>query len=333
MGLYGHKTSLLKKVMQTTVQTSVRDKKLKKLKVLKDSVSTASAPTLNTVPSTSAVVELIPERAPFQGEATVLQRARWWDHFNIHRRVDDYSEGKNEIRQLWKTQKDFFFSCLGFMVGVGNIMRFPAKIYEFGGLGWALIAIAIPVAIYYNIIVAWAIYYFWNSLKEFFQQGPLPWENCLAGWALITSCCNLHDLPSCNLSNHVLSLSNLSDYSLGSPQTHLVICLAVAWILVFIGVCKGIGSIGRTTNITATLPYLLLKILLLRGISLPGANKGLSFLFAIDYDKVSSLKMWRSAATQVFYELGIGAGPLISMAAFSRYRNNIYRDATLLVFM
>uniref|UniRef100_A0AC34Q1N1 Uncharacterized protein n=1 Tax=Panagrolaimus sp. JU765 TaxID=591449 RepID=A0AC34Q1N1_9BILA len=43
--------------------------------------------------------------------------------------------------------------------------------------------------------------------------------------------------------------------------------------------------------------------------------------------------MWKSAAEQVFYELGIDAGPLISMASFSRYRNNIYRDAALLVLL
>lgn len=43
--------------------------------------------------------------------------------------------------------------------------------------------------------------------------------------------------------------------------------------------------------------------------------------------------MWKSAAEQVFYELGIDAGPLISMASFSRYRNNIYRDAVLLVVL
>lgn len=43
--------------------------------------------------------------------------------------------------------------------------------------------------------------------------------------------------------------------------------------------------------------------------------------------------IWKSAAEQVFYSLGIDAGPLISMASFSHYRNNIYRDAVLLVVL
>ncbi len=45
------------------------------------------------------------------------------------------------------------------------------------------------------------------------------------------------------------------------------------------------------------------------------------------------IEIWKAAAEQVFYSLGIDAGPIISMAAFSRYRNNIYRDAILLVVM
>lgn len=45
------------------------------------------------------------------------------------------------------------------------------------------------------------------------------------------------------------------------------------------------------------------------------------------------LQMWKAAAEQVFYSLGIDAGPLISMASFSRYRNNIYRDAVAVVVM
>ncbi|TKR77370.1 hypothetical protein L596_018359 [Steinernema carpocapsae] len=129
----------------------------------------------------------------------------------------------------------------------------------------------------------------------------------------------------------LLNRTALSDPSIGPIQSHLFLALAVAWILVFFGVFKGIGSIGWAVSITSTVPYLLLLILLLRGISLKGADKGLRYLFSPDMSRLWDISMWKSAAEQVFYELGIDAGPLISMASFSRYRNNIYRDAVLLV--
>ncbi|CAK5028372.1 unnamed protein product [Meloidogyne enterolobii] len=96
---------------------------------------------------------------------------------------------------------------------------------------------------------------------------------------------------------------NIREPALGQIQDHLVISLVFSWILVFFGVFKGLGSIGWAVSITATVPYLLLIILLLRGISLKGAYSGLVYLFTI----------WRKAAECVFYSLGIDAGPLISM--------------------
>ncbi|KAH7731727.1 SNF-12 protein [Aphelenchoides avenae] len=120
---------------------------------------------------------------------------------------------------------------------------------------------------------------------------------------------------------------------MGVIQDHLIVALAIAWIIVFFGVFKGIGSIGWAVTITATIPYLLLVILLMRGMSLKGAWVGLSFFFKPDFTKLWSMNMWKSAAEQVFYSLGIDAGPLISMASFSRYRNNIYRDAVMLVVL
>ncbi|CAB3403056.1 unnamed protein product [Caenorhabditis bovis] len=345
----------------------------------------------NPTTSTSDATQII-DATRLEAENTVPERPHWWDQFQLHRRADVFRrDAQNDRRELWRTQKDFFLTCLGFMVGVGHTMRFPAKVYQHGGgvffipytacliffglpivflhlsigqftgqsantafqklmpigagLGWALVVIAIPVAIYYNIIVAWAIHYFTNSTMGLLLGTSLSWEYCKEEWQLDSKCCNLHNLHSCFTANNsitapeaffhseVLSLSAFGDFTLGPLQSHLVLSLAAAWFFVFLGVCKGLGSIGSTMNFTATVPYLLLSILLLRGISLPGANKGLSFLFSVDSSKLWKWPIWKSAAEQVFYELGIDAGPLISMAAFSRFRNNIYRDSVLLVVL
>ncbi|KAK0416504.1 hypothetical protein QR680_012529 [Steinernema hermaphroditum] len=313
----------------------------------------------------------------------------WWNLFclNSGKEVKERDQGGN-VRDLWNTQIEFFLSCLGFIVGVGNTLRFPSMAYQHGGgvffipyfvclvffglpivfmhlcigqysglsasgafwkmmpfssgIGWALVLLAVPVVIYYNIIVAWTIYYFWYSIRGFFTDG-LPWNHCTDDWIVHHNCCELLGPTDC-FSNpasmtsveaffhyQLLNRTSVHDPTLGPIQSHLFLALAVAWILVFFGVFKGIGSIGWAVSITATVPYLLLVILLLRGISLKGAEKGLHYLFSPDISRLWDISMWKSAAEQVFYELGIDAGPLISMASFSRYRNNIYRDAVLLV--
>ncbi|KAK6012985.1 hypothetical protein OSTOST_21834, partial [Ostertagia ostertagi] len=62
---------------------------------------------------------------------------RWWEQFSIHRKSDDYLSGSCEVRHLWKTQTDMSLSCLGFIVGIGNMMRFPGKVCEYGGIFFA----------------------------------------------------------------------------------------------------------------------------------------------------------------------------------------------------
>ncbi|ETN72334.1 hypothetical protein NECAME_04514 [Necator americanus] len=42
-------------------------------------------------------------------------------------------------------------------------------------------------------------------------------------------------------------------------------------------------------------------------------------------------QMWSAAAEQVLFEIGVGVGALFSLAAYSRFRNNVYRDAALLI--
>ncbi|CAD5207883.1 unnamed protein product [Bursaphelenchus okinawaensis] len=312
----------------------------------------------------------------------------WWNFWCFNSGKEAKGQDQ-DVRDLWKTQIEFFLSCLGFIVGVGNTLRFPSMIYQHGGIffvpyviflaifglplvymhlcigqytglaasgafwkmmpiasgiGWALVLLAVPVAIYYNIIVAWGLYYLWYSILGFFTEG-LPWSDCKMEWVSRFNCCELDAGPACFDNPYsmtapeaffhyqVLNRTLVRDMAMGPVQTHLVVALAIAWALVFLGVFKGIGSIGWAVTLTATLPYLLLLILLIRGLSLTGAGEGIKFFLTPNVKELWSIGIWKSAAEQVFYSLGIDAGPLISMASFSRYRNNIYRDAVLLVVL
>lgn len=53
-----------------------------------------------------------------------------------------------------------------------------------------------------------------------------------------------------NFSYQVLNRTLLESPTLGPVQGHLLIALAVAWIFVFFGVFKGLGSIGWAVTVT-----------------------------------------------------------------------------------
>lgn len=70
----------------------------------------------------------------------------------------------------------------------------------------------------------------------------------------------------------------------------MVVALAFAWILVFFGVVKGIGSIRWAVSITATIPYLILIVLLLRGWNLDGAYIGFDYLLDFKFERLLSME-------------------------------------------
>ena len=65
---------------------------------------------------------------------------------------------------------------------------------------------------------------------------------------------------------------------------------------------------GKGVYVTATLPYLLLLVLLVRALRLPGAMEGLTFLFLPregTWGKLADIQVWLRAAGQVFFSLGL----------------------------
>ena len=83
---------------------------------------------------------------------------------------------------------------------------------------------------------------------------------------------------------------------MGSPQWWLVLCLMAAWIVIFLCLIKGIKSSGRVVYFTATFPYVILVILLIRAVTLPGAYDGIKFYMVPDWSRLSDIKVWEGAA-------------------------------------
>lgn len=105
--------------------------------------------------------------------------------------------------------------------------------------------------------------------------------------------------------------------------------------------------------VTATFPYLVLIVLVIRGATLEGSLKGVAFYLTPDWARLSnaqvrprfllknrqltiswsmtvclaSSQVWNDAASQIFYSLGIGVGGLLSMASYNKFDNNVIRSA------
>ncbi|XP_071750948.1 sodium-dependent neutral amino acid transporter B(0)AT3-like [Centroberyx gerrardi] len=194
-----------------------------------------------------------------------------------------------------------------------------------GGVGIASMLVSFLVGIFYNTIIAWVLWYFFHSF-----QNPLPWSHCPLNDNLTAyneEC--VVSTPS-NYFWYRETLNITPDIEIsGSLQWWMVVCLATAWCVVYICFIRGIETIGKAVYVTATFPYLVLTIFLIRALTLPGASDGLVYLFTPDWEILKNPQVWLDAATQIFFSLSVAFGGLIAFSSYNPEKNNCERDAVL----
>ena len=90
---------------------------------------------------------------------------------------------------------------------------------------------------------------------------------------------------------------------------------------------------GKVVWITATMPYILLFILLVRGLMLPGALDGLHYYLVPKFERLLETQIWVEAAIQIFYSVGAGFGVHLAYASYNKFDNNCYRyESTIIYF-
>jgi len=91
-----------------------------------------------------------------------------------------------------------------------------------------------------------------------------------------------------------------------------------------------VASSGKVAYFTAIFPYIVMFTLLVRGLTLPGASKGLLYFFTPQWHRLLDPNVWYAAVTQAFFSLSIGFGSLITFSSYNRFRHPTHRDALII---
>ncbi|XP_041475568.1 sodium- and chloride-dependent glycine transporter 1-like [Lytechinus variegatus] len=219
------------------------------------------------------------------------------------------------------------FSSLG-CIGCWNVVPLLR------GMGIGMVLLSTLVAIYYNVIVAWTIYFMGASC-----QSTLPWSTCNNSWNTENCFDSSVQNGTFNTSNSVRPSEEYWTYrvhrltdgidDMGTMNWDVFGAFLGAWIIVYLCIIKGVKSAGKVVYFTATFPYVVLFILLIRGVTLRGASKGILFYITPKFERLASPEPWKDAANQIFYSLGMSFGSLITFASYNKYKNNCYRDAMM----
>uniref|UniRef100_A0A669E323 Solute carrier family 6 member 22, tandem duplicate 1 n=1 Tax=Oreochromis niloticus TaxID=8128 RepID=A0A669E323_ORENI len=198
-------------------------------------------------------------------------------------------------RGQWSSKIEFLLAVAGQIIGLGNVWRFPYLCYKNGGETCVEFD---GKADYFNMTV------YENAtspVREFWERRVLN----------ITG--NIHEM--------------------GNIRWELALCLLLSWIICYFCVWKGVKSTGKVVYFTATFPYVMLAVLLVRGLTLPGAIDGIKFYLYPDPSRLADPQVWMDAGTQIFYSYAICIGCLIALGSYNKYNNDCYKDCVYLCLL
>ncbi|KAH0567169.1 sodium- and chloride-dependent glycine transporter 1-like [Cotesia glomerata] len=231
----------------------------------------------------------------------------------------------------------FMESSLGQFAGTGCITVFRISPI-FKGAGFAVVIVNVICTMYYNVVIAYPIMFLIMSLRS-----KLPWEDCDNPWNT-PNCIKINDAQFRNTSKitgilkkvktpaeeffnlQILQISS-GVHEMGGIVWPLFTANAVSWIIVFLCICNGVKSVGKVVYFTATFPFIILFILLVRGVTLPGAMDGILFYIMPKWSELTNLRVWADAAIQIFFSLGPGWGGIVNMASYNKFKNDNRYDS------
>lgn len=101
----------------------------------------------------------------------------------------------HKISPFFKGECTLMFGCIGTLITACLSLEFIWN----AGTGFATVIMSFFLSTYYNVIIAWAIYYFFSSFSD-----PLPWKDCGNEWNS-ELCWNGTTLNSTDLSDNKTS--------------------------------------------------------------------------------------------------------------------------------
>lgn len=261
-----------------------------------------------------------------------------------------------EKRGMWSSRFTFILAAVGSAVGLGNAWRFPGLAAKHGGgtfllvyllamlvmgipllmmevsiarkfrkgaiesmrgikkrfepIGWAATSNAFVIVCYYSVVFAWVILMFFNSWQFAGMTG-----NSEAA------------------SNLFFELTQTTGVIEGtSIPGEVLLCLLIAWGLIFYCIRNGANSVGKVVKFTVFAPVVLLLIMALKGVTMDGAMQGVAMLFIPDFSALSDASLWVDAVGQVFYSLSIMMAIMFAYGSYLPDDANIPVDCMIIAF-
>ncbi len=259
------------------------------------------------------------------------------------------------VRELWGSRLGFILAAVGSAIGLGNIWRFNYLVYSNGGgaflipyfvalftagialmvlefglgdkfrgsapmsmrkgnrrfewIGWWAVVGGLIITMYYVVVISWAFVYVFKSFT-------LAWGEDTKAYFF----------------GNVLQLTD-SPWQLGGFSLEVLVGVVVIWLINWFidvgGVKKGIE---KANMIFMPLLWILAIILVIRGVTLPGAWGGIDWYLKPDFSRLTDYSVWLAAYGQIFFTLSLGMGIMIAYASYLPEDSDVVNNAFIVSF-
>lgn len=248
----------------------------------------------------------------------------------------------NQQKETWGSKLGFIMAAAGSAIGLGNIWRFPYTTGNNGGGAFIIIYLIFVFVIGLSVMTAefavgrrsglaavgaykshsdrWTFVGVLGVLSAFFIMGFYP---VVGGWAIAYIVKSFTGL----LSNPA-GVSDVFGSFISSPVEPLL-WMGFFLLLNILIVVKGIaGGIEKAGKVLMPMLFILLILISIRSVSLPGAEKGLEFLFKPDFSKVDGNTLL-AALGQAFFSLSLGMGCMITYGSYLSKDEKLPQNAAI----
>lgn len=259
--------------------------------------------------------------------------------------MNEKSMKERSKQDAWTGRAGFILAAIGGAIGLGNIWRFSYVAGENGGAVFLLVyalcvvLIGLPVLLAEFVLGSRArgdvLLAFSHPRAAHAWRGAgvlaalvafliLSYYSVIAGWALRYFASYLDGtLPG--LPREALP-GAFEDFVADDVRPTLwhALFMTLTAVVVTAGVARGIELAGRIL-----MPVLTAMVILLAGyaLALPGASRGLAFLFAPDWSALGSPRLYLAALGQAFFSLGVAMGVMITYAGYVRSHERLASSA------
>ncbi len=249
-------------------------------------------------------------------------------------------------RSNFGTRLGVILATAGSAVGLGNIWRFPYMTGQDGGGAFivlyfiCILMLGIPGMVGEFVVGRHGAS---NAARAYSRMGGKAW----AGLGFLGAICSLiifgfySVIAGWCLQYLVASITGeiqgnkdaVADYfrTFSSDPIKPIVWTIVFMLMTHLVVIRGVRKgIEKVSNMLMPTLFILLLIIVVASCTLPGAMKGVEFLFKPDFSKVTR-DVFLDALGQAFFSISLGTACLCTYASYFSRQTNLLKSATQIV--